>query len=84
MKTILYHSKDEICFFRTVRKLLVFEYGQFKHALIKQACLTKACYAGCHTRWRGQEFHLCLPVFLSASFYQKIQQIMQIQEIPVF
>ena len=23
-----------------------------------QACLTKGCYAGCHTRWRGLEFHL--------------------------
>ena len=23
-----------------------------------QACLTYGCYAGCHTRWRGLEFHL--------------------------
>ena len=23
-----------------------------------QACLTKDCYARCHTRWRGLESHL--------------------------
>ena len=23
-----------------------------------QACLTKGCYAGCHTRWPGLESHL--------------------------
>ena len=23
-----------------------------------KACLTKGCFAGCHTRWRGLESHL--------------------------
>ena len=36
-------------------KLLVFEYGQFKHA---QREITKGSFAGCHTRWRGLECHL--------------------------
>ena len=42
-------------------KLLVFEYGQFKHGLKgdnPQACLTKGSLAGCHTRWCGLESYL--------------------------
>ena len=30
----------------------------------------------------GEVFKKCLPVFLSASFYQNIQRSMKIQEIP--
>ena len=72
MITILYHSKDKICFFRTaVLAFLSCVYlGSYwcldmvNLNMLKergpQACLTKGCYAGCHTRWRGLEFHKTL------------------------
>ena len=46
-------------------KLLMFEYGQFKHAQHAQREITpslsnrtKDSFAECHTRWRGLESHL--------------------------
>ena len=70
MITILYHSKDEIFFFRTV--VLAFLSSVYLESywclnignlnmlkeITPKACLTKGRYAGCHTRWRGLEFHL--------------------------
>ena len=74
MITILYHSKDEIFFRTVVLTFLSSVYLESYWCLnmgnlnmLKertppppQACLTKGCYAGCHTRWRGLEFHLLL------------------------
>ena len=34
------------------------------------------------SHWGSMNFKKCLPDFLSASFYQKIQQAMKIKEIP--
>ena len=70
MITILYHSKDEICFFRTVvLAFLIYVYLGCYRCLnmgnlnmlrerTPQACLSKGSEAGCHTRWRGLEFNL--------------------------
>ena len=35
-----------------------------------------------HSHWGWVSLRIFLPVFLSASFYQKIQQTMKIQEFP--
>ena len=35
-----------------------------------QACLTNGCYPGCHTRWRGLEFHL-LVLRSSTAVYER-------------
>ena len=66
----MYHSGDEVSFFRTLviaflsslysgsyRCMDTGNLNMFKDRN-PQACLTKGCYAGCHTRWRGLESHL--------------------------
>ena len=64
MITILYHSKDVVVVFLSSVYLGSYcclnmgNLNMLKGRPPPQACLIKGCYAWCHTRWRGLEFHL--------------------------